>query len=107
MRIAKRYFKRLIIDLPLVFPFELIRMQFHASNLKYLICSLLRLVRLFRFGRVLSWLSEFEKSDKINFTLSRALRMILVCCFAVHYWVCIFYYAATFNDNSKRMWIGS
>jgi len=40
MRISKRYFKRLIIDLTLAFPFELIRRQFHASNLKYWICGL-------------------------------------------------------------------
>jgi len=33
--------------------------------------------------------------------------MILVCCFIVHYWAYIFYYATTFNDNPKETWIRS
>ncbi|KAL4577960.1 hypothetical protein LXL04_014075 [Taraxacum kok-saghyz] len=104
--IAIRYLKsHFILDLLACMPWDNI---YTATGRKEEVRCLL-LIRLVRARKVLEFFSKLEKDIRVNYLLSRILKLIIVELYCTHTAACIFYYLATTLPASREeyTWIGS
>ncbi|XP_019052297.1 PREDICTED: potassium channel SKOR-like isoform X2 [Nelumbo nucifera] len=104
--IAIRYLRsQFVIDFLACLPWDVI---YHACGRKEIIRYLLW-IRLSRAQKVIDFFRKMEKDIRVNYLLTRIVKLIFVELYCTHTAACIFYYLATTLPESHEgyTWIGS
>ncbi|XP_074579578.1 potassium channel KOR2-like [Curcuma longa] len=104
-RIALRYLKgSFAVDLLGCFPWDSIYKATGNEAIRFLTW-----VRVFRARKIIQFFKTMEKDIRINYLVTRIVKLLMAELYCVHTAACVFYYLATMvpQEQEGNTWIGS